>query len=147
MKLLLLHQKEKIKIFSQEEQPIKSVFSDIEFSKIHRKNMTKLVFFQVAIHFHPSHPSCTHSYCSFCALVGLLLTKLDHYFNDSIGKKNVLLAIHSDPIYRCPFMTHKLSTSISIWHRQVWIHCCAASPITTVHNRACRPVFNSSNDC
>ena len=41
-------------------------------------------FFQVAIRFHPSHlqPNIINS--SFCALEGLLLTKLNHYFDDSI---------------------------------------------------------------
>ena len=40
--------------------------------------------FQAAIHFHPSHPQPNIINISFCALVGLLLTKLNHYFNDSI---------------------------------------------------------------
>ena len=48
------------------------------FSKIHRKNL------KVAIHFHPSHPQPNIMNSSFCVLVGLLLTKLNHYFNDSI---------------------------------------------------------------
>ena len=41
-------------------------------------------FFQVAIHFHPSHPQPKIINTSFCALLGLLLTKLNHYFDDSI---------------------------------------------------------------
>ena len=38
-------------------------------------------FFQVAIHFHPSHPQPKVDETSFCALVGLLLTKLKHYLS------------------------------------------------------------------
>ena len=62
-------------------------FSD--FSKIHRKNL------KVAIHFHSSHQQPNIMNSSFCALVGLLLTKLNHYFNDSI-ETNMFLAVHSD---------------------------------------------------
>ena len=53
-----------------------------DFSKIHKKNLKKLEFFSVARHFHPSHrqPNIISTY--FCAIVGLLLTKLNHYFND-----------------------------------------------------------------
>ena len=35
--------------------------------------------------FHPSHPQPNIINTSFCAVVGLLLTKLNHYFNDSTG--------------------------------------------------------------
>ena len=41
------------------------------------------LFFQVAIHFHPSHPQQKIINSSFCALLGLLLTKLNYYFDDS----------------------------------------------------------------
>ena len=41
-------------------------------------------FFQVAINFHPSHPQPKIINTSFCALLGLLSTKLNHYFDDSI---------------------------------------------------------------
>ena len=41
-------------------------------------------FFQVAIHFDPSHQQTKKIDTSFCALVGLLLTILNNYFNDSI---------------------------------------------------------------
>ena len=53
------------------------------------KNLKKVAmqFFQVAIHFHPSHPQPNIINTSFCTLVGLLLTTLNHYFNDSIEKK------------------------------------------------------------
>ena len=40
--------------------------------------------FQVAIHFHPSQSQLSIITGSFCALVGLLLTKHNHYVNDSI---------------------------------------------------------------
>ena len=39
---------------------------------------------QFAIHFHPSHPQTKMIDFSFCALVGLLLTILNNYFNVSI---------------------------------------------------------------
>ena len=38
-------------------------------------------FFQVATHFHPSHLQPMINDTSFCALVSLLLTRLNHYFN------------------------------------------------------------------
>ena len=41
-------------------------------------------FFQVAIHFHPSYPQPKMITTSFCALVGFLLAKLNHYFDVSI---------------------------------------------------------------
>lgn len=47
-------------------------FSD--FFKIHWRNL-------VAIHFHPSHLQPKIIKTSFCSLVGLLLTKPNHYFN------------------------------------------------------------------
>ena len=43
--------------------------------------------FQVAIRFHPCHPQAKMIDTSFCALVGLFLTKLNHYFNVSIRCK------------------------------------------------------------
>ena len=49
----------------------------------HLENTQVGQFFQVAIHFHPSHPQPNIIDNSFCALVGLLITKLNHYFNDS----------------------------------------------------------------
>ena len=42
-------------------------------------------FFQVAIHFHPCHLQTKMIGTSFCALVGLLLTILNHYFNIPIN--------------------------------------------------------------
>ena len=63
-----------------------------EFSKIHRENLKKLAnFFKLLlIHIHPSHPHPNIINSSFCALEGLLLTKLNHYFNDAIEKIHVL---------------------------------------------------------
>ena len=46
-------------------------------------NLTSPIF-QVAIHFYPSHSQLNVINSSFCAQVGLLLTKLYHYFNNSI---------------------------------------------------------------
>ena len=52
------------------------------FSRILTRNLKKWAnFFQVAIRFHPGHPQPKMINTSFCALVGLLLTKLNHYFN------------------------------------------------------------------
>ena len=65
-----------MKVFLQGRTNHNKFFS--AFSKIHRENL------KVAIHFHPSHPQPNIMNSSFCALVGLLLTKLNHYFNDSI---------------------------------------------------------------
>ena len=53
------------------------------------KNKLESVFsdfsnFQVAIHFHPGRSQTKLINVSFCALVGFLLTKLNHYFNVSI---------------------------------------------------------------
>ena len=65
-----------LRFFFNEEQTMMN-FSD--FSRIHTI-LKKLV----AIHFHPSHLQPNIINTSFCAQVGLLLTKLNHYFNDSI---------------------------------------------------------------
>ena len=51
--------------------------------------------FQVEIHFHPSHPKPHRINTSFCTLVGLLLTKLHQYFNNSIDS-NMGLGIQSN---------------------------------------------------
>ena len=61
----------------------------VDHSKTDKSN------FQVAIHFHPSHPQLDIINSSFCALVGLLLTKFYDYFNNSI-ETNMFSAIHSD---------------------------------------------------
>ena len=59
---------------------LESLFSN--FSKIDRRNLKKIdQLFQVAIHFHPNHPQTKMIDTSFCALVWLFLTKLNHYFN------------------------------------------------------------------
>ena len=55
--------------------------------------------FQVAIRFHPSHPQAKMIDTSFCALVGLFLTKLNHYFNVFIDT-NKFFAIQSDTLNR-----------------------------------------------
>ena len=49
-------------------------------------------FFQIVIHFHPIHPQPNKTKTSFCALVGLLLTELNHYYNDSIDWSMILAA-------------------------------------------------------
>ena len=53
-------------------------------------------FFQVAIHFHPGHLQIKINDTSFCAPVGLLLTKLNHYFDIYIWIQICFLAIPSD---------------------------------------------------
>ena len=50
---------------------------------------TEGTFFQVAIHFHPSHPQSKVTNTSFCALLGLLLTKRNHYFDVSIDSNMI----------------------------------------------------------
>ena len=45
-----------------------------------RRNLKKLAnFFQVAIHFHPSHMQTKMNNTTLFALAGLFLTKLNHY--------------------------------------------------------------------
>ena len=77
MKLVLQHREENIRFFLLRRTTTIN-FSD--FSKIHRKNLKKLV----AIHFHPSHPLPNIINTSFCVLVALLLTTLNHHLNDFI---------------------------------------------------------------
>ena len=55
---------------------------------MHRRNLKKLV----AIHFHPSHLQTKLIDTSFCALAGLFLTKLNHYFNVPINT-NVFVVV------------------------------------------------------
>ena len=53
-------------------------------------------FFQFSIHFKIGHlgPKITHT--SFCVIVGLLLTKLNHYINDFVDVNVIFLAIQSN---------------------------------------------------
>ena len=67
-----------------EEQPIISIK---RFLSNTQKELEKIgQFFQVSIHFHPSHlrPNILNTSLSFGELVGLLPTKLNHYFTVSI---------------------------------------------------------------
>ena len=75
VKLPLEHQEQIWIVFFQ----VRSVFSN--FSKMRTRNLKNLaLFFQVAILFHPTHPQPRMNDASFFAFVGLLLTKLNHYF-------------------------------------------------------------------
>ena len=66
------------------------------FSKIHRKNLKKLaIFFKITIHFHPSHPWSNIINSTFSVFVGLVLTKIKHYFHNVIETNTFFLAIHS----------------------------------------------------
>ena len=89
MKLLLEHREENIKGFLQG----RTNYDQFLATSLKYTRRTK--FFQVAIHFHPSHPQPNIIYTSFCALVGLLLTKLNHYFKNSTDS-NMFLAIQSE---------------------------------------------------
>ena len=81
------------------------------FSKIHEEELEKTgQFFQVAIHFHPSHPQINMNDTSFCALVGLLLMKLNHYFD---------VYIHTD-VFRLLEATLKLSDTASSMIENLW---------------------------
>ena len=73
MKLLLEHREENIRGFLQGRTNYNQFL--VTCLKYTRRT--------VAIHFHSSHPQPSLINTSFCPLVGLLLTKLNHYFNDS----------------------------------------------------------------
>ena len=79
MKLLLERREENIKVFSQGRTSYKQFYATSP-----QYTYTSGQFFQVVIHFHPSHPQPNIIDTIFCALVGLLLTKLNHYWDDSI---------------------------------------------------------------
>ena len=83
MKLLLEHREGNIKgDLSGEEQSISSFWWLLYNTQ---KELEKIAqSFQVVIHFHPSHAQPKIINTSFCALLGLLLTKLNHYFDDFI---------------------------------------------------------------
>ena len=75
-------------MISAKKNKLESVFSD--FSKLKRTSLKKLAnFFQLAVHCHPCHPQPKIINTSFCALVGQLITKLNHYFDVSIATKCV----------------------------------------------------------
>ena len=85
MKSLLQHREENIKVFLLERTNYnKFLVISLKYTGI---TSTNGQFSQVAIHFHPSHPQRNMINDSFCALAGILLTNLKHYFNDSIEKK------------------------------------------------------------
>ena len=82
LKLLLQHQEENNKVFLLGRTNCgQFLATSPKYTRITQKVGQ---FCQVAIHFHPSHPQPNIINTSFCALVGSLLTKLNHYFNDSI---------------------------------------------------------------
>ena len=82
MKLLLQHREENINVFLlRRTNQNQFVATSLKYTGRTWKNWPT---FQVKIHFHPSHPQPNIINSSFCALVGLLLTKLKHYFNYSI---------------------------------------------------------------
>ena len=83
MKLHLKHREENTKVFLRG-RTIYSRFlaTSLKGTQEELENVGQL--FQVAIHFHPSHLQPNIINTSFFALAGLLLTKMNHYFNDSI---------------------------------------------------------------
>ena len=83
-----------------------------EKPKIQRKNLKKLsIFFKVTIHFLPTNPQPNIINTSFCAVVGSLLTKLNHYYNDS----TVLICfLDAAPLKHFLHMTTLFSKMVSV---------------------------------
>ena len=78
----LEHWEQNIKLFLQGK---KTIISLKRFPENTRDKLEKIgQFFQVTIHFHPDHLQTKMINTSYCALVGLLLTILNNYFNVSI---------------------------------------------------------------
>ena len=93
MKLLLDIKNKILRDISQKEQA-KTSFK--LFLKNTQEELKKIgQFFQISIHFHPSHLRPKIINTSFCVLVGLLLTKCYHYFKVFMDI-NVFLAIQID---------------------------------------------------
>ena len=87
MKLLLQHREENIKIFLGGRTNYNQLLAtSLKGTQEELEKVGQL--FQVAIHFHPSHLQPNIINTSFCALVGLLLTDLNHYFNDSVQRNS-----------------------------------------------------------
>ena len=72
MTLLLQHREENIVVFLRERT---------SYNQLLATSLKVGQLFQVAIHFHPNHQQPNKINSSFCALVGLLLTKVNYYFN------------------------------------------------------------------
>ena len=72
---------------------------------MHRKNSKNLPSFQVEIHLHPSHPQPNIINSSFSAQVGLFLTKLKLYCNDSI---------EANTIFRLFIVTLKIGDTVPL---------------------------------
>ena len=69
----------------KKENKIFFFFFFCDFSKIHTRNLKKLAnLFKLQSISILSHPQSEMVDTSFCILVGLFLTKLNHYFNVSI---------------------------------------------------------------
>ena len=78
MKSLLEHREENMKWFLRARVNYNKFLAI--FFKIRELGKTGQ-FFQVSIHFHPNNLQPRMNDTSFCALVGLLLTNLNHYFD------------------------------------------------------------------
>ena len=85
--MLLQHREENIKVFLQGGTNCNQFLATSV--KYKGRTWKHWSIFQVAIRFHPCRPLLSVINSSFWTLLGLLLTKLKHYFNDSM-KKNTL---------------------------------------------------------
>ena len=83
MKLPLQHRNESIKVFLRGRTNYNQLLAtSLKGTQGELEKDGQL--FQVSIHFHPSHLQPNIINTRFCAVVGLLLTTLNHYFNNSI---------------------------------------------------------------
>ena len=95
MKLLLQHWEENIKVFLRGRTNYNQFLATS--LKGTQEELEKVgQIFQVTIHFNPSHLQLNIINISFFALVGLLLTKPNHYFDDSQFKQIRFGAIDGD---------------------------------------------------
>ena len=110
MKLLLQHREENIKVFLQGRTNYNQLLATS--LKGTQEELEKVgQFFQVTIHFNPSHPQLNIINISYFALVGLLLTKLNHCFDDSQFKQIRFSAIDGDT----KLVTQLLSSRLTLF--------------------------------
>ena len=79
IQLVLEHREKNNLVICPGKNKLYSVFSD--FSEIQKEELAEKIgqFCKVVIRFHPGHPHLNIINTSFCALIRLLLTKLNHY--------------------------------------------------------------------
>ena len=82
IKIAVNSQRRKILLFLSTNMAAMTSHANHQFFQNTQNELEKVCqLFQVAIHFHPGHPQPKMNDTSFCALVGLLLTKLNHCCN------------------------------------------------------------------